>query len=93
MPGELAYAATKGAMEAFTLSLASELAPLRITVNAVDPGASDTGWITEQAASREVTVGVAKFNQPDDAARAIVFLARAFPLNRSRSTAQRLPSS
>ena len=66
---------------------------LRITVNAVDPGASDTGWITEQAASREVTVGVAKFNQPDDAARAIVFLARAFPLNRSRSTAQRSPSS
>ena len=28
MPGELAYAATKGAIEAFNLSLASELAPL-----------------------------------------------------------------
>src|SRR5580700_1069514 len=48
MPGELAYVATKGAIEAFTLSLASELAALGITVNAVDPGATDTGWMTEQ---------------------------------------------
>lgn len=76
MPGELAYAATKGAIEAFTLTLASELAPLGITVNAVDPGATDTGWMTEQM-RREWTVpsGVAKFSQPEDAARVIVFLA------------------
>jgi 3-oxoacyl-[acyl-carrier protein] reductase len=76
MPGELAYAATKGAIEAFTLSLASELAPLGITVNAVDPGATDTGWMTEQMRSEWGTPsGVAKINQPDDAARVIVFLA------------------
>ena len=76
MPGELAYAATKGAIEAFTLSLAAELAPMGITVNAVDPGATDTGWITDQM-RREWAVpsGVPKFNQPDDAARVIVFLA------------------
>jgi 3-oxoacyl-[acyl-carrier protein] reductase len=76
MPGELAYVATKGAIEAFTLSLAFELAPLGITVNAVDPGATDTGWMTEQM-RREWSVpsGVAKFNLPDDAARVIVFLA------------------
>ena len=76
MPGELAYAATKGAIEAFTRSLASELAPLGITVNAVDPGATDTGWITEQM-RRDWTVpsGVVRINQPDDAARVIVFLA------------------
>jgi 3-oxoacyl-[acyl-carrier protein] reductase len=76
MPGELAYAATKGAIEAFTLSLASELAPLGITVNAVDPGATDTGWITDQM-RREWSVpsGVVKINQPDDAAQVIVFLS------------------
>ena len=76
MPGELAYVATKGAIEAFTLSLASELAPLGITVNAVDPGATDTGWMTEQM-RREWSVrsGVPKLNQPEDAARVIVFLA------------------
>ena len=75
MPGELAYVATKGAIEAFTLSLASELAPLGITVNAVDPGATDTGWMTDQMRREWSVSGVAKFNQPDDAARVIVFLA------------------
>lgn len=63
-------------IEAFTLSLAAELAPLGITVNAVDPGATDTGWMTEQMRrSWAVPSGVPKFNQPDDAARVIVFLA------------------
>ena len=76
MPGELAYGATKGAIEAFTRSLAAELAALGITVNAVDPGATDTGWITD-AMRREWAVpsGVPKLNQPGDAARVIVFLA------------------
>ena len=76
MPGELAYVATKGAIEAFTLSLASELAPLGITVNAVDPGATDTGWMSEQMRHEwGVPSGVARINQPEDAARVIVFLA------------------
>jgi len=76
MPGELAYGATKGAIEPFTRSLAAELAPLGITVNAVDPGATDTGWISDSM-RREWAVpsGVPKVNQPDDAARVIVFLA------------------
>ncbi|MGB3568963.1 MAG: SDR family NAD(P)-dependent oxidoreductase, partial [Priestia megaterium] len=36
-PGNLAYVATKGAVSTFTKSVAIELAPLKITVNAVDP--------------------------------------------------------
>ena len=76
MPGELAYAATKGAIEAFTLSLAAEVAPLGITVNAMDPGPTDTGWMTSQMKQDwAVSSGVPKFNQPNDAARVIVFLA------------------
>jgi 3-oxoacyl-[acyl-carrier protein] reductase len=76
MPSELAYVATKGAIEAFTLSLAAELAALGITVNAVDPGPTDTGWMTEQMRNDGATSsGLPKFNQPDDAARVIVFLA------------------
>ena len=40
MSGELAYAATKGAVEAFSRSLGAEVGRLGITVNAVDPGAT-----------------------------------------------------
>ncbi len=48
MPGELAYAATKGAVEAFTTSVAPTLAARGITINAVNPGPTDTGWMNEE---------------------------------------------
>jgi 3-oxoacyl-[acyl-carrier protein] reductase len=48
MPGELAYAATKGAIEAFTRTLAAEVGHKGMTVNAVNPGPTDTGWMTEE---------------------------------------------
>ena len=48
MPGELAYVATKGAIEAFTRTLAVEVGHKGITVNAVNPGPTDTGWISEE---------------------------------------------
>lgn len=76
MPDSLAYATTKGAVEAFTSSLAPSVAALGITVNAVDPGATDTGWITEQqkeAWTAEMAMG--RIGQPEDAARLIAFLA------------------
>jgi 3-oxoacyl-[acyl-carrier protein] reductase len=76
LPGELAYAASKGALSAFTRSLARELAQKGFTVNAVDPGPTDTGWMTEDMrASLKVQSGVGRLGAPDDAARLIVFLA------------------
>jgi NAD(P)-dependent dehydrogenase (short-subunit alcohol dehydrogenase family) len=48
MPHELAYAATKGAIDALTLSLSAAVARLGITVNAIDPGPTDTGWMQEE---------------------------------------------
>lgn len=42
IPNEAHYAASKGAMDSFTLSLAKELAPLGIRVNAIRPGLIDT---------------------------------------------------
>ncbi|MBO0782418.1 MAG: SDR family oxidoreductase [Ktedonobacteraceae bacterium] len=76
MPGKLAYVATKGAIEAFTITLAVEVAPRGITVNAVDPGPTDTGWLTEEI-KRELSprFPMGRIGQPEDAARLITFLA------------------
>ncbi len=76
MPGKLAYVATKGAIEAFTVTLAAEVAPRGITVNAVDPGPTDTGWMTD-AIKREFLplFPMGRLGQPEDAARLIAFLA------------------
>jgi 3-oxoacyl-[acyl-carrier protein] reductase len=46
--GELAYAASKGALEWMTVSAAVELGPRGITVNAIDPGPTDTGWMSPE---------------------------------------------
>ena len=76
MPGELAYVATKGAIEAFTVSLSAELASFGITVNAVDPGATDSGWMTEDIKQELLPrFPMGRIGQPEDAARLIAFLA------------------
>ncbi|HZS76259.1 MAG TPA: SDR family oxidoreductase [Ktedonobacteraceae bacterium] len=76
MPGKLAYVATKGAIEAFTVTLAVEVAPRGITVNAVDPGPTDTGWMTEEIKQDLLPrFPMGRIGQPEDAARLIAFLA------------------
>lgn len=76
MVGEVSYATTKGAVEAMTVTLAAEVGHKNITVNAVNPGPTDTGWMTEDF-QRELA---AKFpggrvGRPEDAARLVAFLA------------------
>jgi 3-oxoacyl-[acyl-carrier protein] reductase len=76
MPDELSYATSKGAIEAFTASLAAGVAARGITVNAVDPGGTDTGWMPNElkaAILREM--GFGRIGQPEDAARLILILA------------------
>ncbi|EST51856.1 3-ketoacyl-ACP reductase [Brevibacillus panacihumi W25] len=76
MPGNLAYAATKGAISVFTESLAAELAPLCITVNAVDPGPTDSGWMSEEVKKALFPrFPMGRIGLPEDAARLITFLA------------------
>ncbi|MDQ2652319.1 MAG: SDR family oxidoreductase [Chloroflexota bacterium] len=76
MPRELPYATTKGAIEAFTSSLAPDVAALGITVNAVDPGGTDTGWMTEDLKAHiRNDLGFGRIGLPEDAARLILFLA------------------
>ena len=44
MTGEVAYAASKGALASITKTLADQLADHRITLNTVNPGPVDTGY-------------------------------------------------
>jgi len=76
MPGELAYVATKGAIEAFTRTLAVEVGPKGITVNAVNPGPTDTGWMTEELEQELIhKFPLGRIGQPGDIARLVAFLA------------------
>ena len=76
MPGELAYIATKGAIEALTTSLAAGVAARGITVNAVDPGVTDTGWIGAELMAQFLAQSpMGRVGLPQDAANLICFLA------------------
>jgi 3-oxoacyl-[acyl-carrier protein] reductase len=75
MPGELAYTASKGALEVFTLQLAAEVAHLGITVNAVGPGPNDTGWIDDELrAALLPRFPRGRIGRPEDAARVVAWL-------------------
>jgi 3-oxoacyl-[acyl-carrier protein] reductase len=75
MPGELPYIAGKGALAQLTLSLSAATAGKGITVNCVDPGATDTGWPDEQTYAAVLAQQPrGRWGQPDDAARLIAWL-------------------
>ncbi|WP_238473792.1 SDR family oxidoreductase [Paenisporosarcina cavernae] len=76
MPGNLAYVASKGALSAFTVSLSAELAPLGITVNAVNPGPTDSTWMTDEIRNHLLPKFLmGRIGTPEDCARMIGFLA------------------
>jgi 3-oxoacyl-[acyl-carrier protein] reductase len=75
LAGEIAYAASKGAVEWITVSAAVELGPRGITVNAVDPGPTDTGWMSpELKAGAEAATPLGRVGRPEDAANLVAFL-------------------
>lgn len=76
MSDELAYAMSKAAIVTFTRSLAPSVMDRGLTVNAVNPGVTDTGWITpdlQQTLMPMMPAG--RFGTPEDAARVVTWLA------------------
>ena len=80
--GQTNYAASKGAVNAFTRALAVELAPRRIAVNAVAPGVIETEMSQDvrEMAGAEVKgrILLRRFGTPQDIACAVWFLASAY---------------
>lgn len=75
-PNNLAYIASKGMMIAITEPLSVGLAPIGITVNSVDPGPTDSGWMDEATkAHLSQLFPTGNVGKPDDVARLIKFLA------------------
>jgi 3-oxoacyl-[acyl-carrier protein] reductase len=46
-PGEASYGAAKAALDSYAMTAAAELGDHGITVNALHPPVTDTGWVTE----------------------------------------------
>ena len=80
--GQTNYAASKGAINAFTRSLAVELAARKITVNAVAPGVIETEMseAVRDMAGKEVTsrILLKRFGKPEEVAYAVCFLASRY---------------
>ena len=78
METNLPYAMTKGAIEVLTKALSVSLRDKGITVNAVDPGGTDTGWMSlELVAGIKANALYGRVGTPEDAMRLILFLASA----------------
>ena len=76
--GQTNYAAAKGALVAFTKSLAAEVGPYGVTVNCVAPGFVETEMISFMTAeAREdftKRIPARRFGVPDDVAPLVAFL-------------------
>ena len=78
LPGVAGYAATKGAIESLTRSLAVELGPKRITVNAVAPGLIDSGLgragVTEAMEGIRKSMPLRRPGEASEVASVVAFL-------------------
>ena len=74
--GQIAYGASKAAVEALTRSIAIEVGPLGISVNTVAPGPVQTGYIPADFEAKLIAeIPLRRLGKPEDIADAILFLA------------------
>jgi 3-oxoacyl-[acyl-carrier protein] reductase len=84
VPQASVYSGTKGALDAITRSLATELGPRKIRVNAIRPGMVETEGThaagidgSEMQKQVQAQTPLGRLGQPDDIAGTAVFLASA----------------
>jgi len=85
MPNTAIYAASKAALNSYTRTAATELAPRKIRVNSVNPGPiytpifSKVGMpetqLNEFSAAMQNRIPLKRFGQPEDVAKLVTFLA------------------
>jgi 3-oxoacyl-[acyl-carrier protein] reductase len=77
--GQAVYAGSKAAVIGITQSLAKELAPQNIRVNAIAPGVIDTDMAhaigPEKFSDRVASIGMGRIGSPDEVANVALFLA------------------
>ena len=73
--GEVAYGASKAALDKIVAAAAAELGPQGITVNAINPGPTDTGWISGPLREQfEQATPLSRIGLPEDAASLVAVL-------------------
>ena len=85
MPNTAVYGASKAALNSYTRTAATELAPRKIRVNSVNPGPTytpifgKTGMAEEQlnefSGAMQNRIPLKRFGQPEDIAKLVTFLA------------------
>ncbi len=68
------YATSKAGIICFTKSLARELAPYGVNVNAVSPGIIDTEMVRIVVKKRKISIPLGRMGIPEDVANAVLFL-------------------
>jgi 3-oxoacyl-[acyl-carrier protein] reductase len=78
-PGQANYAASKAGIVGFTKTIAAELAPRNIRVNAVIPGLLSTGMAVKMdpraIEKRKSTIAIGRLGTGDEVAQVVLFLA------------------
>lgn len=76
MGKEIAYAVTKAAIESFTRMIQYEIGFKNITINTVNPGITDTGWMDKETYDKFIHMSPrGRYGEPQDAANLIAFIA------------------
>ncbi|MDE6449845.1 MAG: 3-oxoacyl-ACP reductase FabG [Muribaculaceae bacterium] len=76
LPGQVNYSAAKAAIIGATKALAQEVAPRRVTVNAVAPGFIETDMTSElPVAELKKMIPTGRFGKPEEVASLVGFLA------------------